>query len=472
MCLANGIVATFISAITIILTDHALTPENAFMLLAFMEVLKRDVSIRLTFQAPSLFEAFVSLARTQKFLLLKRLPSAYQEGHNSSIHSNCLKGNGHHPLLCSSKTFPPVTQPGKNPKDQVYKMSDLVSTDERNSKESPNGLTVSRVTSFIHGSCEKCILCEVSFDAPPKSLTVITGQVGSGKSTLLSAIAGEVILSSGTIFCSGSIGYVSQQSWVFSGTIRDNILFGTTYEENKFAKVVEVCALQDDMSRFPRGDLTFVGERGVVLSGGQRARVSLARAVYADADVYLLDDPLSAVDVKVGEHIFSQCICQHLGGKIRILASHSERHMELADQVIILQKGSVMVKGNFSELKHASVANYISGTDLDSDSERVNWMSEHRDPTHCAIPPRDSGLPEHRYLEISEEDRAIGAISFKLYWKYFRAGIHPVAIFTLIVLFLVMQGKGASNACFISRNRRRHTAHPFSMNRSKAVLSL
>ena len=448
MCLANGIVATFISAITIILTGHTLTPENAFMLLAFMEVLKRDVSIRLTFQAPTLFEAFVSLARMQKFLLLQKLPSAYQEGHKSSsrTHGNFLNGNGHHPLLCNSKAFPLVTQPGKNPKDHVYKMNDLVSTDGRNSKESPNELTVSLVTCFIPGSYKKCILCEVSFDAPPKSLTIITGRVGCGKSTLLSAIAGEVILSSGKIFYSGSIGYVSQRAWVFSGTIRDNILFGKTYEENKFAKVVDVCALQKDISRFPRGDLTFVGERGVVLSGGQRARVSLARAVYADADVYLLDDPLSAVDVKVGEHIFSQCICQHLGGKIRILASHSERHMELADQVIILQKGSVMVKGNFSELKHASVANYISGTDLDSDSERVNWMSEHRDPTHCAIPPRDSGLPEHRYLEISEEDRAIGAISFKLYWKYFRAGIHPVAIFTLIVLFLVMQGKGVGNA--------------------------
>ena len=447
---ATAIVATFISAITIILTGHTLTPEKAFMLLLFMRIIRRDVSTRLTFLAPSVLESLVSLARTQKFLLLQNLPLGYRDGDKgcTRIYGHSNKDNGYHPLLCNSNTFRLVIQPKKNAKGNDNKISD--SPYEQHPKESQYGLTVSGATCSITGFFEKCILCEVSFDAPPQSLIVITGKVGSGKSTLLSAIAGEVILSSGKILYTGNIGYVSQRAWVFSGTIRDNILFGKMYDERKFAKVVEVCALQEDISRFPRGDLTFVGEHGVVLSGGQRARVSLARAVYADADVYLLDDPLSAVDVKVGEHIFSQCICQHLGGKIRILVTHSKRHMKKAYQVVVLEKGSVMQKGNFSELKVGSEANYALGLDLDSNNKRINQVSDVRDrktnntsDASTGISPSnsgsDSGTPEH--LEVCEEDRAIGAISFKLYWKYFRAGMHPVAIFAAIVLFLATQGK-------------------------------
>ena len=439
VCFVIGVAAIFISATTIILTGHAVTPENGFTLLVFIDqILRRDLSFRLTFLAPTIFESLVSLARAQKFLLLKNLLLGYQDGDNSCT----VKVNRYNSLLCSSETLSPVTQfEKKHSEDTFCKTNELVSPDEQHSNEQQNGLTVSCATYSIAGSCEKCILCDVSFDAPAKSLSVITGQVGSGKSTLLSSIAGEVTLSSGTILFSGKIAYVSQKAWVSSGTIRDNILFGKTYDESKFAKVVEVCALQEDMSRFPRGDLTFVGERGVVLSGGQRARVSLARAVYADADLYLLDDPLSAVDVKVGEHIFSQCICQHLRGKIRILVTHSKRHMEEADQVVVLDKGSVIHKGRFADLKHGSAVNYLLGTDLGGNNERVSRKNDDRDPKTnvTVIPPRDSSSPDH--LEISEEDRAIGGISLKLYWKYFRAGMHPIAIFALMALFVAMQGK-------------------------------
>ena len=445
MCFVIGIVATFLSAITIILTGHTLTPENVFMLLVFMDqVLRRDVSFRLTFLAPSVFESFVSLSRTQKFLLLQNLPLGYYDGEKNytRIDGQSLNDKGYNPLLCNSETPSPVTLPGKNSEDNVCKMNDFVSPDERYSNESQNGIIISGATYYMTGSCEKCILYDVSFDAPAKSLTVITGPVGSGKSTLLSSIAGEVILSSGTIFYSGNIAFVSQKAWVFSGTIRDNILFGKTYNESKFAKVIEVCALHEDMSKFPRGDLTFVGERGVVLSGGQRARINLARAVYADADVYVMDDPLSAVDVKVGDHIFRQCICQHLGGKTRILATHSKRQMKAAHQVIVLDKGSVMQKGRFSDLKQERAVIYIL-RDLEINNETATPMNEDQDSKTIAsdtvVSSRDRNTPEQ--LEISEEDRVIGTNSFGLYWKYFRAGMHPIAIFGITVLFLVMQGR-------------------------------
>ena len=154
-----------------------------------------------------------------------------------------------------------------------------------------------------------------------------------------------------------SVLYVPQTAWVFSGTIRDNILFGLSYEEQKYTRVIEACALADDIQQFPSTDQTGVGERGVALSGGQRARVSLARAVYADADLYVLDDPLSAVDFKVGQHIFEKCVKELLGNKTRMMVSHHKDHMKDADEVIVLYKGRVLERGRFLELQDKGILN-------------------------------------------------------------------------------------------------------------------
>ena len=139
-------------------------------------------------------------------------------------------------------------------------------------------------------------------------LVGITGSVGSGKTSLLMAILGELPISSGHSSCNGKIAYLSQVPWVFSGTFRDNILFGRDFDEQKYNTIIRVCDLIADLECFPKGDLTEIGQRGVILSGGQRARVSLARAIYSEADIYLMDDPLSAVDAKVGKHLFDKCI--------------------------------------------------------------------------------------------------------------------------------------------------------------------
>ena len=148
-----------------------------------------------------------------------------------------------------------------------------------------------------------------------------------------------------------------QIPWVFSGTIRENILFGQPYDELRYTRITEACALKEDIQQFPDCDQTIVGERGVVLSGGQRARVSLARAVYANADIYLLDDPLSAVDSKVGQHIFEKCIKGLMADKTRVLTSHQEQHMKEADEVIVLYKGRMLGKGSFTELQEQGFLN-------------------------------------------------------------------------------------------------------------------
>ena len=189
-----------------------------------------------------------------------------------------------------------------------------------------------------------------------------------------------------------------------------------------------------------KGDLTFVGEHGVVLSGGQRVRVNLARAVHADADVYLLDDPLSAVDGKVGEHIFNECICKLLQNKIKILATYAEKHLKVADQVVVPHQGSLLGKGSFRELQDGGkILNTIIDASKTTNEEKISHRKgDEKDTSLSSFKPVIANFDEH--LEITEEEKATGKISSALYWDYFRAGMHPVAMVFLVVLFLAMQG--------------------------------
>jgi ATP-binding cassette, subfamily C (CFTR/MRP), member 4 len=136
--------------------------------------------------------------------------------------------------------------------------------------------------------------------------------------------------------------YASQEPWIFSGTVRQNILCGREYDAKRYRKVVKVCALEKDFSLLPASDKTTVGERGVSLSGGQKARVNLARSLY-DADIYLLDDPLSAVDTHVGRHLFNQSIVGFLGNKIRVLVTHQLQYLKDVDKIIILKQVEISV---------------------------------------------------------------------------------------------------------------------------------
>ena len=136
----------------------------------------------------------------------------------------------------------------------------------------------------------------------------VVGKVGSGKSSMISAILGEMNKQSGSYYINGNVSYAAQQAWILNATLKDNILFGNEYIESKYNNVLEACALIADLNILPAGDRTEIGEKGINLSGGQKQRVSLARAAYNNSEIYLLDDPLSAVDAHVGKHIFDKVI--------------------------------------------------------------------------------------------------------------------------------------------------------------------
>uniref|UniRef100_A0A672ZR01 Cystic fibrosis transmembrane conductance regulator n=1 Tax=Sphaeramia orbicularis TaxID=375764 RepID=A0A672ZR01_9TELE len=198
-------------------------------------------------------------------------------------------------------------------------------------------------------------LQNVSFTLNSQQLLAVIGPVGAGKSSLLSSILGELPSEKGVLKVKGQLTYASQQPWVFPGTIRSNILFGKELIPQKYERVLRACALKRDLELLPDGDMTLIGDRGATLSGGQKARVNLARAVYQDADIYLLDDPLSAVDAEVGRHLFEKCICGFLRNKPRILVTHQLQYLKAADQIIVLKEGHMVGKGTYTELQRSGV---------------------------------------------------------------------------------------------------------------------
>ncbi|XP_054163879.1 multidrug resistance-associated protein 1-like [Oppia nitens] len=208
------------------------------------------------------------------------------------------------------------------------------------------------------------VLRNINLRATNKKLVAVVGQVGSGKSSLLSAILGDMEKLKGTVNTKGSIAYVPQQAWIQNETLRQNILFAKHYNEMNYNRVLEACALEADMKVLAAGDMTEIGEKGINLSGGQKQRVSLARAVYANADIYLLDDPLSAVDAHVGRHLFDRVIGPKgiLSNKTRILVTHRVSMLPFVDQIIVLNEGTISEIGTFDELvsNKGDFANFVA----------------------------------------------------------------------------------------------------------------
>ena len=206
-------------------------------------------------------------------------------------------------------------------------------------KDSSNAIEVSNGTFTWDDSFMIPTLNKISYTVPKGSNVAVVGQVGSGKSSVLSALIGDMIKLDGTIDVSGSIAYVPQQAWIQNDTVRRNITFGQNMNRAVYDKVIEACCLTPDFEMLMNGDMTEIGEKGINLSGGQKQRMSMARAVYSNRDVYLLDDPLSAVDAHVGKKMFDEVIGPQglLKNKTRVLVTNSVSYLPKMDQIIVIK---------------------------------------------------------------------------------------------------------------------------------------
>nr|NP_995691.1 Multidrug-Resistance like protein 1, isoform K [Drosophila melanogaster]AAS64695.1 Multidrug-Resistance like protein 1, isoform K [Drosophila melanogaster] len=199
---------------------------------------------------------------------------------------------------------------------------------------------------------DEITLRNINIEVKKGSLVALVGTVGSGKSSVVQAFLGEMEKLAGVVNTVGKLAYVPQQAWIQNATVRDNILFGQTYDRKRYNKVIDACALRADIDILSAGDLTEIGEKGINLSGGQKQRISLARAVYSDADLYLLDDPLSAVDAHVGKHIFEEVIGPKgiLARKSRVLVTHGVTFLPQVDSIYVIKMGEISESGTFDQL--------------------------------------------------------------------------------------------------------------------------
>eukprot|EP01029_Cantina_marsupialis_P002873 TRINITY_DN1275_c0_g1_i4.p1 TRINITY_DN1275_c0_g1~~TRINITY_DN1275_c0_g1_i4.p1 ORF type:complete len:1316 (+),score=553.55 TRINITY_DN1275_c0_g1_i4:63-4010(+) len=218
----------------------------------------------------------------------------------------------------------------------------------------------------------------IDFEAGNNELVAVVGAVGCGKSSLISALLGEMEKTGGELKVSGSMAYVPQQAWIIHDTVRNNILFGEEYDENRYLTALKVAQLKSDLDLLPAGDETEIGERGINLSGGQKQRVSLARAIYANKDIYVFDDPLSALDAHVGRAVFEQLINNHLKNKLVVLVTHQLQFLTQCDRIYVLKDGGIDSEGTFHELMtlDGELKRMCDDNGIDSTSSAANSEDE------------------------------------------------------------------------------------------------
>ncbi|XP_063325224.1 ATP-binding cassette sub-family C member 12-like [Pelmatolapia mariae] len=307
-------------------------------------------------------------------------------------------------------------------------------------------------------------LRNISFTLPKGKLLGVCGNVGSGKTSLICSILEQMHLLQGSITADGTFAYVCQQAWIFHGTVRENILMGEPFDQARYDRVVDVCSLRADLSILQYGDQTEIGERGLNLSGGQKQRISLARAVYSNRDIFLLDDPLSAVDAHVGKHIFEECIKKELRGKSIILVTHQLQYLEFCDEILVLDNGTVWESGNHRDLMRANgrytqlISTYQmeeSKTKKKEDGDMalasfIDGQLEEIDLRHCASTGTENpaAVPAGNQL-VSQESSTKGAISWRTYRTYSQAvGGYTVSFIILLNMFLLAGSTVFSNWWF------------------------
>uniref|UniRef100_A0A673JL25 Multidrug resistance-associated protein 7-like n=1 Tax=Sinocyclocheilus rhinocerous TaxID=307959 RepID=A0A673JL25_9TELE len=261
------------------------------------------------------------------------------------------------------------------------------------------------------------------------SLVAVVGKVGCGKSSLLAAITGELTRSGGEVFVGGreqGFGLAVQEPWIQHATVQDNILFGRDFDSTFYQAVIEACALADDLNILPGGDQTEVGENGVTLSGGQKSRLALARAVYMDKEIYLLDDPLAAVDADVAHHLMEKCILGILKNKTRILCTHRIEFVDKADVVVLMDNGMIVKTG--TSFHKACPLGSLNRNFVSREEEEAN------EPELVA-----------ELKMFGEEQKQMGKLSWAVYCSYWRAVGGCIAVAVLLSLFLMQASKNVSD---------------------------
>ncbi|XP_058809479.1 ATP-binding cassette sub-family C member 4-like isoform X2 [Phymastichus coffea] len=388
----------FITLLAYVLLDNGINAEKVYVITALYDVLRLSMYTLFPLCLHDAAEALVSVQRLQNFMKIEELPS--------------LSATTNH----TDKTF------------------------------SSDGSAVVFKNFSAKWNPRVKVLENVNLQIPAKSLTAVVGEVGCGKTSLLHAILRELPHVTGVILTYGKISYVPQEPWIFASSLRQNILFGETFDQQHYERVIEVCQLKQDIEALPQGDATLLGEKGINLSGGQRARVNLARAIYRDADIYLFDDPLSACDMLVGRKIFQECMKIYLKDKTIILLTHQFQYLEEVDKIVVLSNGVVEATGTLGELQNIGI-NLVQVMQVSNEFDKAS--NRKSDESQLDLDDGELNGIDGKCQTVAEK-KVSGSISAKTYLTYLLAGKNTPLVILVMFMSLMHQLVGSSGDYFLA----------------------
>jgi len=428
---------------TYVLLGNELTAAKAFTSMALFNILRFPLAF-FPIMISNTMEASLSIDRIQRFLLLPEI-----------------------------RQLPTMSDASKPAPRGASRGLSMMSTDARREISIMGGGSIMRKPAGVYISGANLawddgtpLLNNLDMVTKSGELTAVIGATGSGKSGLLSALIGDVWPTTGECATSGSIAYTAQVAWIRNATLRDNILFGSPYDQEWYRVVLDACALLPDLHILPAGDMTEIGDRGINLSGGQKQRVALARAVYQRADVYLMDDPLSAVDSHVAKHIFERCIKGLLATKAVVLVTHNLHCLPSANQILLLEDRKVGFRGTYAELQQTghSFAGIVSEDNDEEESEEEDEDSV-RDPTKSRMSRRSSRRTKSKKESVDRKSKdknaaagqliekegvAVGAVSWDVYIAYARGCGGVVPFFLAFLVMVASQGASVGSNSWLS----------------------
>lgn len=458
-----------------------LDPARIFTSITLLNILRQPV-LMLPFTVTALIDARLGLKRIDRFIHLEdtddyaRKVDADSESRSESIDDSDesdtqknVKENetklqqpktGRGEIVIEKASFrwgepgPPLTDPaGAKKKFNLNCFKRKSGDDDSSTEIEPDDDSDENEKSKVKSN----ILENVSLHLAPGKLTAVIGRVGAGKSSLVAAILGEMQKTSGSVSLKGQVAYVAQTAWIFNDTLRNNILFGNKFDEKLYRRAIRVSVLGPDIDVLPAGDQTAIGEKGINLSGGQKQRVSIARAVYADADVYIFDDPLSALDAHVSQTVFDKCISNKgvLRNRLRLLITNQVQVLPDCNRIVLLENGRIRNQGTYRELSSSDsafqeIVNEKKGSrqneegDVQQDPSRADTSEIPIESVSISVGQDDKGSIAASNLEdaaekagtklIQEEDRSVGNILLGAYYQYAKA-CGGIVVFCLCMLF-------------------------------------
>ncbi|CAK7228776.1 ATP-binding cassette transporter yor1 [Sporothrix curviconia] len=442
--LSLPIFASMLSFIAFSLSNHNLAPAKVFSSLALFNGLRMPLNL-LPLVIGQVTDAWTSVKRIQEFLLAEEQEEEVEwkpEGPNAV--------EMHDASFTWERTPTQETDEVTGGKKSATAKKDLKKKEAAAAKAarpvSSDGSAGDDTASTLVEEPEPFKLNNLNFSIGRNELVAVIGSVGSGKSSLLAALAGDMRKTNGEVVLGASRAFCPQYAWIQNTTLRKNIMFGKEYNEKWYKDVIKACALQPDLDMLPAGDATEIGERGITISGGQKQRLNIARAIYFDADIVLMDDPLSAVDAHVGRHIFDNAILGLLKDKCRILATHQLWVLNRCDRIIWMEAGKIQAVDTFENLMrdHEGFQQLMESTSVEEEQET--------EAPAKASPDAEASKKKKKKGKtlMQSEERAVSSVPWATIADYIRSSGSILNGPFVMFLLILAQGSNITTSLWLS----------------------